>query len=203
VELGWRIGLADNHVRLNGGLFGLHWEAVQSDIVGVDGLVRTINAGSADNYGLELGVSADWRGMFMEGSFTGQHARLTRPAAAANAIGDDNRLPVLPDFAGSMKIGFDRHMGRIDGQIFGTVRYMGPARLSFDPGLARSMGDYWVVGVGATAHSGPWTLSAAVTNLLDGRGDSFGFGNPFTVRTVDQRTPVQPRTATLRIEYRF
>ena len=42
-----------------------------------------------------------------------------------------------------------------------------------------------------------------MTNILDGRGDSFGFGNPFSIRLGEQRTPIRPRTLTLRIERKF
>ncbi|MCP1470072.1 hypothetical protein J3E64_001759 [Sphingobium sp. OAS761] len=42
-----------------------------------------------------------------------------------------------------------------------------------------------------------------VANLLDQREDSFGYGNPFTLRLIDQRTPMQPRTLTLRLQKDF
>ncbi|MCP1470073.1 outer membrane receptor protein involved in Fe transport [Sphingobium sp. OAS761] len=54
LELGWRLTLASGHLLLNGSLFGLRWENVQSDTLGTDSLVRTINAGRARNIGAEL-----------------------------------------------------------------------------------------------------------------------------------------------------
>ena len=47
------------------------------------------------------------------------------------------------------------------------------------------------------------TVSLTVTNLLDGRGNSFGFGNPFSLRLASQETPLRPRTIGLRIERRL
>jgi hypothetical protein len=35
--------------------------------------------------------------------------------------------------------------------------------------------------------------------VLDGRGNSFGFGNPFTLSTTTQTVPIRPRTITLRL----
>ena len=65
------------------------------------------------------------------------------------------------------------------------------------------MGNYAVVDVGAGIGRPGWRASIAMTNILDGRGDSFGFGNPFSIRLGEQRTPIRPRTLTLRIERKF
>ncbi|ARR52200.1 TonB-dependent receptor [Rhizorhabdus wittichii DC-6] len=202
VELGWRL-LLWRRVRLNGTLFGLRWENIQSDSIGTDGLVRTINAGKGRNIGLELGGSVDLSPWSIDAHLTVQHARLYAPSAAANAAGDDNRLPVLPDRAGRVKIGYDRVIAGIPAGLFVAARYMGKARLSFDPGLARSMGGYWTADAGLVVAPADWRVALTVSNLFDGRGDSFGFGNPFSLRQFDQHTPVRPRTVSIRIERKF
>jgi hypothetical protein len=71
--------------------------------------------------------------------------------------------------------------------------------LSFDPLLDRPAGDYATVGAGATLDDGPRHWSIDVDNLLDGRGNSFGFGNPFTLATTTQTVPIRPRAITLRL----
>lgn len=202
IELGWRLKAWDR-LRLNGSLFGLRWANVQSDSIGLDGLVRTINAGNADNIGLELASTLDLYPLTIEGNVTVQHARLSRPSSAANAIGDDNRLPVLPDHAGRMKIGWDHPVGDVDANWFVAGRYVGKARLSFDPGIARSMGGYWTADAGVVLSRGGWRAALTIANLFDGRGDSFGFGNPFSFRSIDQRTPIQPRTFGIRLERKY
>jgi iron complex outermembrane recepter protein len=203
LELGWRLVVAGGRVRLNGSLFALRWENVQSDVLGSDSLVRTINAGTARNVGAELSGEIRFEPFALEGNLTVQHGRLYRPSPAANALGDDNRLPVLPDYAGGLKLSYARPVGAAQLRAFISARYTGAARLSFDPSLSRPMGDFWVSDVGADFASGDWKVGVTVANLLDQREDSFGFGNPFTLRSVDQRTPIQPRTVTLRVQKNF
>lgn len=203
MEFGWRIASANNKIRLNGSLFGLRWENVQSDILGTDNLIRTINAGTARNIGAELSAMFRIQPFTLETNLTLQHGRLYRPASAANALGDDNRLPVLPDYAGGLKLSYARMLADLPFHAFMSVRYTGPARLSFDPSLGRPMGDFWVGDVGADISKGNWKVGITVANLLDQRENSFGFGNPFTIRSIDQRTPFQPRTLSLRVETHF
>lgn len=203
IELGWRLSMHDGRIIMNGSLFGLRWENVQSDILGVDSLVRTINAGRARNFGAELGGKLRATPFEIEANLTVQHARLYRPSAAANALGDDNRLPVLPDYAGGLKLAYVRAVAGIDTLWFVTARYLGAARLSFDPALSRTMGDYWVGDIGIEASRGNWKAGLTVANILDQRENSFGFGNPFTLRSIDQRTPLQPRTLTARLQKNF
>lgn len=203
IELGWRLTSGDGHVRLNGSLFGLRWENVQSDVPGMDSLVRTINAGNARNLGAELSGEVRLGAFRLETNLTVQHGRLHRPSAAASALGDDNRLPVLPDYAGGLKLSYVRPVGDIPFRGFLSVRYTGSARLSFDPSLGHPMGDFWVSDVGAEVADGDWKAGITITNLLDQREDSFGFGNHFTLRSIDQRTPLQPRTLTARVQKNF
>lgn len=203
LELGWRLALADGHIQLDGSLFGLRWENVQSDTLGLDSLVRTTNAGRARNVGIELSSIVRVDPFRLEGNLTVQHGRLYRPSAAANALGDDNRLPVLPDLAGGLKFSYTRSVGKAAFGGFVSARYTGSARLSFDPSLDRPMGNFWVADIGAELSRGDWKAGLTLTNLLDQREDSFGFGNPFTVRLIDQRTPMQPRTMTLRLQKNF
>ncbi|MFZ5707548.1 MAG: TonB-dependent receptor [Pseudomonadota bacterium] len=202
LELGWRARIAPG-MQVHGALFGLRWRNVQSDTVGDDGLIRTINAGSARNYGLELAFS--WKpGRFrIDGNATVQHARLDRPSAAAAAIGDDTRLPVVPDYSGRLRLGYETSLGGFDMTSFAAARYAGSARLSFDPVLAAPMGDYWQADAGLTLSRERTTVAFTITNMLNGRGNSFGFGNPFSLRLARQETPLRPRTVSIRVERRL
>jgi len=56
------------------------------------------------------------------------------------------------------------------------------------------MGEYAVFAAAATARRGPWSLTARIDNLFDIAGDSFAFGNPFSIRLGPQYTPLRPRT---------
>ena len=61
------------------------------------------------------------------------------------------------------------------------------------------MGHYATVSGGASFSRNALTLGLRIDNALDVRGDSFAFGNPFSIRTTDQYVPLRPRTITISI----
>ncbi|MBK6673857.1 MAG: hypothetical protein IPG49_10430 [Proteobacteria bacterium] len=86
-------------------------------------------------------------------------------------------------------------------QLRTDVNYMGDSHLSFEPALDRRMGDYVRTDLAVQARRGAlnWTLQLA--NVFDSHADTFAFGNPFSIRTDSQFTPVKPRTLTLAVGY--
>jgi hypothetical protein len=198
IELGWRIRGMGDRLTLNGAIFGSTWEHLRSDVVGSDGLLGTVDAGNATNYGIEFGGRFDAAPYGIDFGTTIQRARLTSPANDRGPE-DDRRLPVVPDY--SARLGLSRRFALIGKPASGyvTARYIGQTRLSFDPLLDRPAGDYATLDAGATLDDGRRQWSIAVDNVLDGRGNSFGFGNPFTLSTTTQTVPIRPRTITLRL----
>ena len=138
VELGSRVAVIDGTLAVNASLFGLRWENLQSDVLGIDGLPVTINAGNATNLGAELGATLTMPRLTLEGGLTAQHGRSRGGSAMATGDTDDRRLPVVPDLSGRLKLSVAQPIGRFNGSAYIAARYIGLARLSFDPGLARS-----------------------------------------------------------------
>lgn len=198
VEFGWRIHALGDTLSLSGAIFGSVWEHLRSDVVGSDGLFGTVDAGNASNYGVEFGGRFDARPYAIDFGTTIQRARLTSPAGDQTDR-DDRRLPVVPDY--SAHLGITRRFTLIGMPASGylTARYIGQTRLSFDPVLDRPAGDYATIGAGTTLDDGARHWSIDIDNLLDGRGNSFGFGNPFTLATTTQTVPIRPRAITLRL----
>ena len=198
LELGWRVRALDDRLSLTGAIFGAVWKHLRSDVVGSDGLFGTIDVGDATNYGIEFGARMDARPLTIDVGTTVQRARLTSPNYSQRDD-DDRRLPVVPDF--SVRAGVTRKFSLIalPASAYLTARYIGQTRLSFDPALDRRAGDYATLGAGATLDDGPRHWSVAVDNVLNGRGNSFGFGNPFTLATTRQTVPIRPRSITLRL----
>ncbi len=202
LEFGWRIRGLNDRLSLSGAIFGSVWEHLRSDVVGSDGLFGTVDAGNATNYGVEFGGRFEAGCATIDFGTTLQRARLTSPAddrANDRAAPDDRRLPVVPDY--SARLGLTRRFSLIGLPASGYViaRYIGQTRLSFDPALDRPAGDYATIGMGATLADGPRHWSIDIDNVLDGRGNSFGFGNPFTLATTTQTVPIRPRAITLRL----
>jgi hypothetical protein len=131
-----------------------------------------------------------------------QRARLIRSATGL-ALGDDRRLPVVPDAA--LRISLARQFRIADwrGHANVAVNYSGTSRLSFDPGLDRQMGDVLQGGLSTTLSRDHWQVGVQLANLFDSRADSFAFGNPFSANMSAQRTPLEPRRLTVTIAREF
>ena len=124
-------------------------------------------------------------------------ARLTH--AVDGLKRDDTRLPVTPDMTGRLSI--TQHVALADwqGQAVLQVNYIGKARLTFDSDLDRQMGNYATVVAYAELSRASWTVGLRIDNILDVKGDSFAFGNPFSIRAAPQFTPLRPRALTVSI----
>jgi len=202
VEAGVRHSSHGGALALDLNAFALRWRGVQSDLLRANGIVTTANVGEAVNYGVTLAATLrptpEWR---IEARATVQRPRLTRPAAVVAGTAHAG-LPSVPDVAANLTTVRELSLGTFHTRLEATARYVGRARLSFDPGLERTMGDYALLDLGVAFDRGGWRWAARATNLLDIRANSFGFGNPFTVGTP-QRTPVQPRTVSITIGRSF
>jgi len=198
LELGWRIRVAGDRLAFHGAVFGSAWQHLRSDTVGPDGLLGTVDAGDAVNYGVEVGGVLNLSPMTIDFGTTLQRARLTSPSSNTRLDRDDRRLPVVPDISARLTVSRTLIAFGLPASVYGVARYTGRTRLSFDPLLDHPAGNYATVDAGATIGRGPWRWSIAVDNLLDSRGNSFGFGNPFTLATSTQTVPIRPRTITLR-----
>ena len=193
LELGWRLRLAGDRVNVHGAVFGSTWEHLRSDTVGSDGLLGTVDAGNAVNFGVEFGGDYTMASTAIEFGGTLQRARLTSESSATNLDRADRRLPVVPDISGHVGVTRTLVLFRLPASVYATARYTGRTRLSFDPLLDRPAGRYATADVGGSITHGAARWSIDVTNLFDSRGNSFGFGNPFTLATTTQTVPVRPR----------
>ncbi len=200
LELGWRVHVGGDRLALHGAIFGSVWEHLRSDTVGADGLLGTVDAGNANNYGFELGGRLDLAPVAIDFSTTLQRARLTSTSSGVKIDDDDRRLPVVPDISARLAASRSFELRGLPAQVYASARYIGHTRLSFDPLLDRPAGHYATIDTGGFVDMGTRRWSIDVTNLLDNRGNTFGFGNPFTLDSTMQTVPVRPRTITLRLE---
>ncbi|MEJ7933887.1 TonB-dependent receptor [Sphingobium sp. AN558] len=198
LDLGIRRSSRDGRLALSASAYATQWNDIQSDYLLDNGLISTRNAGRGRILGFE--ASLDWHiggGFSLSGGGTAQSARLTH---AQNGIElDDLRLPITPSVSGRLSIAKTFALARWRGLATVQANYIGSARLSFDSDLDREMGEYSVFSAHSEMSRGPWTLGFRLDNLLDVKGDSFAFGNPFSIRAGQQFTPVRPRSLSLSI----
>ncbi len=201
IEAGWREERPGG-ARIELGVWHSWWEDVQSDLLQPNGLIETGNAGNARILGAEASVSlplaTGWKG---EAGFNITSAMLSR-----NALGlrlNDRRLPVVPDYVirGALSRAFA--VGDGEANFKASLRYVGPARLSFDPVVDRPMGKVLESALDAQFASGSWLWSASIDNIVGSSADTFAYGNPLRFAFTRQRTPQRPRTVSLSLQRRF
>lgn len=192
LESGARLTFDDGALAIASSLYFDSWHDLQSDYLLDNGLISTRNAGTARILGADSSI--DWslgRGWSLSAGINAESAELV----SANGVRlEDRRLPVVPNVTLRGLIGYRFALGGWTVRLFGQGNYVGSARLSFDPALDRHMGDYAVFAAGASAASGRWSIAVRADNLFDSAGDSFAFGNPFSIRDGRQYTPLTPRT---------
>lgn len=202
VDLGFRQSFRDPDLSLSASVYGTRWDRVQSDYLLPNGLVSTRNAGRASILGIEgeLGWNLGG-GLSIAAGAAAQRARLDRPEGRIEP--DDRRLPVAPALTGRLSLDKTVSFAGWHGQAGLQANYIGSTVLSFDSDLDRRTNDYTVLSAHSELTSGKWTAAIKLDNLLDIQGDSFAFGNPFSVRKRMQFTPVRPRSLSLSITRRW
>jgi outer membrane receptor for monomeric catechols len=198
VDLGARLRFG-SALALQGALFATRWSHIQSDYLLPNGLVGTRNAGNGRNFGIEASASwlADRRWRF-EASVTLQHARLHR---AEDEQPEDSRLPVVPDLR--LRGSVLRTIALADWELDlgAEVNYTGAARLSFEEALDRRTPGYASIDSHISLRRAGLELGLHAANLFNSHADTFAFGNPFSIRSSTQHTPLRPRAVTLGITY--
>lgn len=193
IEAGWRQSLGE-HGQFDLGAYYSNWDNLQSDALGMDGLVGTIHAGRARILGAETSLEFRPRdGWQLKAGAIFQSALLVRSALGIEL--DDRRLPVVPRFTLRGSLGRRWTLGTVlpvNASV--DLRYVGPARLSFDPALDRRVGNLLETRVQVSVMLGRIAIGLQATNLLGSEANTFALGNPLRVSTARQFIPQTPRT---------
>lgn len=202
IEAGARLSLDGDALAISAGAYYTRWSAVQSDYLLDNGLISTRNAGRARILGGD--ASIDWaigRGWSLSAGVNAEEADLVSAPGGVHL--EDTRLPVVPNLTLRGLLGYRFDLGGWTVRLIGQGNYVGAARLSFDPDLDRHMGKYALFAAAATARRGHWSATARIDNLFDIAGDSFAFGNPFSIRQGAQYTPLMPRTVSVSVGFEW
>jgi iron complex outermembrane recepter protein len=207
-EIGVRFGGADTDrsLGLSGGLTASYsnWRAIQADLISAVGLPYTANVGRGRIAGLEGNLI--WRPtdrLTLDGSFFVNDSALVDPSAEF----EDAEFFTLPNVAkagGHAGVTWtyplpNNHTLQLDG----AVRYIGMSNLSAIPPLLLRQGGLFQSNLSATLNRGNVALSLNISNVLNASGNSFSYGNPFSVGLGKQTTPLRPRTARVGVTVRF
>ncbi|MEO6340326.1 MAG: TonB-dependent receptor [Caulobacteraceae bacterium] len=198
-EFGLKTKLMDGRLQLRVAAFYDVWTDLQTDQFLPSGLSYTANVGEGRNKGLEAELAYQpVEGLTLQFNALVEGPELTRVAAGSQALRDIG-LPGVPDALVGGGFIYRREVrSGIDLTLGGQLQYVGHSRLTFDADLAPVMGGYVAARLAASLESAHWRLAAVLSNPTNAHGDTFAFGNPFTLRSVKQETPLRP--ATLRVD---
>ncbi len=198
IEGGWRRSIGAIEFDLS--MYRSWWRDIQSDVLLADGLVETANVGDGSITGAELSLKTRLDGGWkIDAGATFQSALLTRDTSGLEL--HDRRLPVVPSWTLRSLVARTIPLGSWDATLSAYARYVGPARLSFDPALDRPMGNYLDTGLGVAARRQHWTFTLEGRNLLNARGDSFAFGNPLRVYSTPEYIRQDPFSVRLSVTF--
>lgn len=202
-EAGAKLDAYQDRLSLRLAAFEVDWKNLESDQLLASGLPVTANLGEAHNVGLEFEGRYRIGALVLGGNLLVDRPELVRAMPALPTL-TNLTLAAVPD----LSLGMSAHdawrvTGRLMLEFDGRWAYVGGSRLALATAARPKMGDYSTGRLAAALASDPWRMTLAVDNPADIRGDTFAFGNPFTLRTTRQVTPLRPRTLTLALQVSF
>jgi outer membrane receptor protein involved in Fe transport len=185
-------------------LFHAGWANIQADLVDRAGLPYTANIGKGRIIGLEGEVS--WQPLSGVTLSAAVFTNLSRLYAPDPQFARPEPQP-LPNVAeDGARIAANWRAKFASGTTLASevsLRYVGESRLGVGPLLDFRQGNYLVADIGARLDLGRFGFSLNITNLTDVRGNSFAFGNPFTLAQGNQITPLRPRSLRMGFDAHF
>lgn len=202
-EAGAKRSWMDGRLRLRAAGFLASWKDIQSDQLLLSGLPYTANLGDGRNIGFEFEGSYVRDGLRLDANLLLNHPELEAVNAAFPGR-KDLGLAGVPKASASVAASYERPVGQgWRAGLDARAAYVGHSRLSFDGATAPSMGGYATTRFAMRLWSDRLSLDLAVDNPFDSAGDTFAYGNPFTLRMSRQATPQRPRTVSLEVRARY
>ena len=181
------------------------WRGLQADQFLPSGLPYVANVGDARVAGWEWEASAHPIApltLAVGALFTVPELHDVDPSFPAGR--SDFTLPGVPRRSLDARLGYDIALGRERSLSFDAAAvYVGHSYLFFGPLGSSEMGQYLDARLQGVFHTPRYALALLITNPANSRGDTFAFGNPFTLGSETQATPQRPRTLKLTITRSF
>lgn len=190
-------------VRFRAAAFYAQWKNLQSDQLLPSGLLYTANLGDASNLGLEFEAAANLGPLLLKahGLVDDPEVRrfmpggATRPDLALAAAAKES-------FGGSLS--YTHRLaagGRVE--VDASWNLVGSSRLPLSPFVDPKTAAYQTLRLDLGYEAGAMRLFLSVDNLTDNRADTFALGNPFSVGTSRQWTPLRPRTLLMGVSFAY
>jgi len=217
-EAGWKLGLLDGTMHLNGAAFAESWDGIQfSNVLPLSGgLSAILNVGKAKIYGLE--ASIDWLvtdNLMLSGGGTYTDAELTqdfchKSSTCAPGFTVDapkgTQLPVTPRFKGNLVGRYTFDVAGYDAHVQGALSYRGSAwsvLCASDRAALGKMPAYETFDLVAGMDFDNWSAEIGATNLFDSHGQNDRFMECAVCAAQPYITPIQPREIFIRFGQKF
>lgn len=201
IEVGWK----EQFVRggsLDASVYYTAWSNLQSTFLASNGLTESGTVGDARIIGAEIALNLPLGLWHLALGAAFQDARLVH-VEFASLDDEEKRLPVVPRFTGAIAMKRHFQLGNVKGWLQTSIRYIGPARLSFDPRLDREMGNYIDAGIEGRISLGALEFGIDVKNVLAKGGNTYALGNQFRAETMRQYMPQVPASIIATVGFRF
>jgi outer membrane receptor protein involved in Fe transport len=203
-EIGAKVSAFDSRLTVRTAVFYDSWQNIQTDQILPSGLPFTANVGDGLNKGLE--IEAFYQPsphLFFRGNAVFNDPELINRAPGFASIPDAS-LPGVSRSSFGAELTYRRPLSETV-TVFATARasYIGKSTVSFDAATTSDMGRYATGTITAGLQVRAWRVQAFIDNPANTAVNTFAFGDPFSVRTEKQTTPLRPRTIGLSLSAVF
>lgn len=211
-EVGLRFG-DRSAIGLSGriSVFFAYWRNIQADLIAQFAIPYTTNIGNGTVNGLDGDIT--WRpaaGVTVSLSAFFNDSGLSRPAEGFTVSDRSTRNNIsrnLPNVArAGARVAATSEWPITDHILFrtsGALRYVGRSHLGFGSLLDIPQGNYVISDLAGQVDFGRFAVNLSIDNVMDARGNTFSYGNPFALTKGDQITPNRPRTVRLGLNAQF
>ncbi len=203
-EAGAKVTGFASRVSLRTAVFYDSWQNIQTDQILPYGLPFTANVGDGVNRGVELeALYQPTPRLFFRGNAVLNDPDLINRAPGFASVANAS-LPGVSRLSFGAAARYSRPLTEFI-TAFASARasYVGKSKLGFDATTMATMGRYATGTVAAGVDIGRWKIEGFIDNPANTAGDTFAFGNPFSIRLVKQTTPLRPRTIGLSLGAAF
>lgn len=204
-EFGLKSQWLDQRLRLNAAVFYVVWRDIQSDQLLPNGLGYIVNAGDGRNWGVEVELEFHpVDALQIRANLLVNSPDITIPNPVLGSQKGAG-LPGVADLTAGLGVDYAFSLpGDFTATVSFDYAYVGRSSLVFsETNKALLMGGYHVGNLRLGVARGPIDFGIQIDNLWNAKGNTFSFGNPFSLPFQDQRTPVEPRKIGLYVGYRF
>lgn len=205
-ELGWKTNLAENQLRLNGSVFFVEIENLQTTIFDptVTNLFFSDNAANAEIKGLEADFDyapMDMPGLTISGALSLLDTEVTEVLTPTNDVVAGSSLAYAPELQGNLRARYEWDMTSTDytAHVQGQVTHAGKS-YSDIVSINRGEIDGWTeLDASAGVRGDGWSATLFVDNITDERSQ---LNNNF-VNDRERITVSRPRTAGIRLSVEY